>query len=233
MPSYAYVNGDGLAVISSATPNGAVEPVSNLDDAIRQVKAYLNDPTAGPKALIDALDVRIDGLDTDAIAIDTAILDIIDDIVAIQDDEKQKAIITHLGGQSITAGAGITPVQYNNEDLDSAAAFSVVTYSFTAPIAGAYMVLAQLQLSTTASAAPTDIIHQLDIFVDAASGARIRVEMGTDVADQTLHLARMFDLSLGQVIKVQYTLTVASGTMTVQVATDPRETVLQIVRVAA
>lgn len=53
--SYGYTNGDGLAVLDVTKPDGATEPVSNLDDAIKQVKAYLKDPTAGPKALIDAL----------------------------------------------------------------------------------------------------------------------------------------------------------------------------------
>jgi microcystin-dependent protein len=53
--SYAYSNGDGLAVLDPLTPNGAVEPVAILDDAIRQIKAYLKDPTVGPEALINAV----------------------------------------------------------------------------------------------------------------------------------------------------------------------------------
>lgn len=60
MPSYNYSNGDGLSVLSASTPDGATEPGSNLDDAIRQIKAYLLDPVAGVQALVDALDpVRV------------------------------------------------------------------------------------------------------------------------------------------------------------------------------
>jgi len=44
--SYAYITGDGVTVLDPATPNGAAEPVSILDDAIRQIKAYLRDDSA-------------------------------------------------------------------------------------------------------------------------------------------------------------------------------------------
>lgn len=52
---YNYSNGDGPSVLLTTEPNGATEPVSVLDQAIRQIKSYLNDPTAGPAALIAAL----------------------------------------------------------------------------------------------------------------------------------------------------------------------------------
>ena len=53
--SYNYTNGDGVAVLLPAEPNGATEPVSILDNAVRQIKAYLNDPIAGPAALLSSL----------------------------------------------------------------------------------------------------------------------------------------------------------------------------------
>lgn len=59
MADYSYTEGDGLAVIDELTPDGAVEPVSVTDDAIRQIKAYLKDATVGPKALIDALSASL------------------------------------------------------------------------------------------------------------------------------------------------------------------------------
>lgn len=58
--SYLYTDGDGLAALNKNTPNGATEPGSNLDDAIRQIKAYLLDPVAGVAALASALNpVRV------------------------------------------------------------------------------------------------------------------------------------------------------------------------------
>jgi microcystin-dependent protein len=53
--AYDYSNGDGVAVLLANEPDGASEPVSNLDDAVRQIKAYLNDPQAGPSAVTAAL----------------------------------------------------------------------------------------------------------------------------------------------------------------------------------
>ena len=55
MSSYNYTNGDGIAALDASTPDGSTEPVSVLDDALRQIKAYLLDPTKGPQALIDAI----------------------------------------------------------------------------------------------------------------------------------------------------------------------------------
>lgn len=52
---YNYTNGDGVAPLLVTEPNGATETVSILDNAIRQIKAYLNDPVAGPAALIAIL----------------------------------------------------------------------------------------------------------------------------------------------------------------------------------
>lgn len=53
--SYNYTNGDGLSALDASKPDGSTEPVSILDDAIRQIVAYLKDPIAGPKGLIDSL----------------------------------------------------------------------------------------------------------------------------------------------------------------------------------
>jgi microcystin-dependent protein len=53
--SYNYTNGDGVSVLLTTEPNGATEPVSVLDQAIRQIKAYLNDPTVGPAAILNTL----------------------------------------------------------------------------------------------------------------------------------------------------------------------------------
>lgn len=50
--SYNYTNGDGVAVLLVTEPNGDTEPVANLEDAVVQIKKYLNDPIAGPAALV-------------------------------------------------------------------------------------------------------------------------------------------------------------------------------------
>lgn len=52
--AYTYVPGDGLAVLDPTEPDGSTEAIEILDDAIRQIKAYLVDTTAGPEALLAA-----------------------------------------------------------------------------------------------------------------------------------------------------------------------------------
>lgn len=48
MPSsFTYNNGDGHAVLDSATPVGATDPVNLLDDSDQQIKKFLKDTTAG------------------------------------------------------------------------------------------------------------------------------------------------------------------------------------------
>lgn len=47
--SYTYTTGQGLAAMTASEPSGT-EPFLNLSPAIRQIKAYLNDPTVGPEA---------------------------------------------------------------------------------------------------------------------------------------------------------------------------------------
>lgn len=226
MPSYAYVNGDGLSVLDSATPNGATEQIAVVDDAIRQIKAYLKDPSVGPKALLDALTSEVDDLTT-------AVTDLTADVVALEDDNSDKVIVNRITNQSVSAGSGTQIIQFDHEEVDASLAFDPATFTFTAPRAGLYLVVVQIQVSKTASAAPTDIIHKLSIFVDAAEGASDTIEAGTDENDKVLKLTRMFDLSENQTLQMKYTLTVGSGTMTVDILGNPIQSIVQIARLAS
>lgn len=198
--AYTYNPGDPVSVLDPAEPNGATEPVSNLDNAIRQIKAYLNDPTVGPAALF-ALKLAA-----------------------------TKVVATQVSSQVIAAGAGITPVEFDNEDLDPSNEFDPVTFKFTADADGFYLVMGQVTVDVTASAAPTDIKYQLDVFVDGTSGARTVRNMGTNENTQDLPFNRGFDLSAGQTIWVKLTVTVGSGTLSVTILNDPRETIFQVVK---
>lgn len=60
--SYNYNTGDGLSALDAAEPDGSIEPVSILDQAIRQIKAYLKDTEKGPQALLDALNSNETGV---------------------------------------------------------------------------------------------------------------------------------------------------------------------------
>lgn len=233
--SYTYNPGDPVTVLVVTEPNGAVEPVSILDDAIKQIKKYLNDGTAGPKALITALTTTVTTNATTAAAANTAR---IADIAAldvrldtIEGNTGGKAIVSHPGAQSFIAGSGIAPITFDTEEVDSDGAYNPVSFTYTAPADGLYLVIAQVAVETASSTTPDDIIHQLDIFVDASSGAIKKLFVGDDENQQTLELIRTFNLTAGQTISTKYTLTVGSGALTVDLVADSRETILQISRI--
>lgn len=52
MSSYLYTNGDGLTVLDVLTPVGATDPVSDLDNAVQQIKLFLKDGVAGVARLL-------------------------------------------------------------------------------------------------------------------------------------------------------------------------------------
>lgn len=56
MALYDYTNGDGIESLDKTKPDGATEMVAILDDAIRQLKAFIRDDTAGLNALLSKPD---------------------------------------------------------------------------------------------------------------------------------------------------------------------------------
>lgn len=52
--AYNYSNGDGVGALDETLPNGSTEKILILDDAIRQIKRYLKDPSDGPDGRIDS-----------------------------------------------------------------------------------------------------------------------------------------------------------------------------------
>lgn len=62
MSSYVYFPSDGVTRLEANTPDGQSEPGPVLDEAIRQIKAYLMDSVAGPDAKISALLAQVTSL---------------------------------------------------------------------------------------------------------------------------------------------------------------------------
>lgn len=195
---YDYNNGDGVSVLLVTEPNGATEPVSNADNAIRQIKKYLNDPSVGPDGKITALQSNV-------------------------------GVIATAGAiQNFVAGAGPSVINFNVVDNDPGNDYNESTKVFVAPEDGRYLVIIAVTVDQTASAAPTDIQHQLDILVNGISGARKRVRTGADDSERTIDIVREFNLSAGQALTWNYTLTVGSGTLTMTLMNDPRESIVQV-----
>lgn len=206
---YAYTDGDGLSALDKAKPDGATEPVSNIDDAIRQIKAYMRDTVGGlakMRADVDELAATISG----------------------------KMIATKSGAQLVTAGAGASIVTFNTEAVDAANAYDPTTYKYTAPASGLYFVLASLRVSkSSATGTPTDINHKLQIFVAGIAGATQTIKSTDEDDEITIQISRMFNLSSGQTIDVRYVVTVGSGTYVAATSSDATDTIFQVVKAAA
>lgn len=213
MPDYSYNDGDGLAVINKTVPDGTVEPVSNLDDAIRQIKAYLKDATAGVakiQADVTSLTASVDtlGINYYFAAYRTTV-------------------------QSIAAGAGATILVCNQADVNPTSAFNTSTGRYTIPKAGWWIIDAYVKVTKTVSSTPTDIIHNLDLYSGGSSVATIAVRKGTDEGEVDLRLNSMHYFALNTVIDMRYTLTVGSGSMTIETSIDSRNQGIRGVRVAS
>lgn len=234
--SYVYNAGDPVTVLLVTEPNGATEPVSILDDAIKQVKKYLNDPTVGPKALITALTTTVGTNATTAAtataAVATSVTNLTTRVSTLETNMGGKAIVTHPGAQSFVQGAGIAPVTFDMEEVDSDGAFNPASYTYTAPTSGLYLVICQLALETSASAAPLDIVEQLDIFVDAASGAIKKFYAGVNEDPRTIEIIRVFNLTVGQTLSAKFQVNVSGGTITRDVIVDSRQTIFQVERLS-
>lgn len=254
MPSYAYTNGDGLAVIDKTVPNGAVEPVSSLDDALKQVKAYLKDDVAGGAkiqadvtagaASITALDGRLDDVETD---LDQAITDIaagevsiatiqgqVDSLVVTAGGSPVTCIVTMSADQARTSADALATVNYNTVALDTDSAFNVSTKIYTVPRSGLYRVTAAVTVETTASSSPTDIQHYLCVRINGVIGAAIslrRQDGGTSIC--TVEINRIFQLAITNTVEVAYEVNTASGTMTSNIRASAAESIFQISRLSA
>lgn len=212
MPDYTYSNGDGLSKLDKTVPLGT-EPVSNLDDAIRQIKAYLKDDTAGVAKLVA-------------------------DLVTIQASVSTLGVNYYFAAyrttaQSIAAGAGAQLIVCNQADVNPQTAFNTTTGRFTVPKAGWWIFSAFIRVAKTASSTPTDIKHNLDLYINGASAASLHTPMGTDESDVSLRFASQHYCAQGDVVDMRYFLTVASGSMTVETSIDPRSQGIRGVRVAS
>jgi hypothetical protein len=189
--------------LDKTTPDGAIEPVSVLDNAIKQIKAYLKDPVEGPDAKIQSF------------------------ISAV------KVVATNSGSnQQFDETEGEENVVFDVENVDANNNYNPALYKFTAPESGLYLCIASIGLAKISSTTPAGIRHQFSVYVDGTAGALAQEWRDTNDSEVVLTISRLFDLSAGQTLQARYELIMASGNFTVQLQADPRYTIFQVVRLA-
>jgi len=198
--SYSYTNGDGLSVLDKTKPNGATEQVAILDDSIRQIKAYLRDDVAGVAKIV---------------------ADITDLQASINNISSGYYFAAYnSAAQTIAAGAGATLLTMNQAPVNPQSGFSIVTGKFTVPKAGWWTMHASAKFALAASSSPTGIVHKLGLFINNAEQTEMSVARGTDTSDLWIRFSEPHYLALNDVVDLRYTLTVASGSLSVTTSTE-------------
>ena len=204
--SYTYNNGDGVSVLDTTEPNGATEPVSNLDDAIKQIKKWIRDTTsnvgaAGMQSAITALQAAVSGIPSSVVG--------------------QGAFSVGLTAQQdiVFGGAGALEgtISLNSESYDPDSAFNTTTYEFTAPYAGVYFFCASVSTTVTGGA-PSEIDHECSIYKNAADTdiAMNRVD-GTEMINGAVCVGSgLLVLAAGDKVTLHYKF-ITNGAVTVEI----------------
>jgi|SRR5690606_2036327 len=210
--AYTYTNGDGLSALDASEPNGATEPVSNLDDSIRQIKAYLKDPTGGLQKVIN----DVSSLQTQ---LGTA--------------NNRASFVAYLSTpQTANQSSGVELIEFDQETLDPDGCFNTSTSKFTAPAAGLYLFILSVRLDATSASDPVNITHRLSFYKNGSVVTTSENEAESNTAGRTYETTRMIQLAQGDTVDARYEVVTVSGTITMSVTADPIKTVFQGFRVA-
>ncbi len=177
--SYSYTNGDGLAALTPTEPDGDAEPLSNLDDAIKQVKAFLLDPVAGYAALAAS----------------------VGGIGASLTKYPFSAIMA--SPQVITGNDPDALVLFPTENYDVNNKYDAASSKFVAPVTGIYRFNVGVQIELT-TGTPTD----LSLFLLLKKNGTETIGFDTNEADETkgrtMQVVRDVYLLTGQEVTVNF-----------------------------
>lgn len=204
--SYSYTPGQGVSALVPTEPNGAVEPVSNLDDAIRQIKAFLTDNSAGWPYLVTAIGA------------------------AANAGNKNFFSAYSSANQTLVVNTD-TKLTLGLEEADPDGVFTPATSRFTAPATGWYKITASVRVDwfdyTTSTYGNFSLaLKKNGSTVVARAENNFEFFVGT-----TYMLERAISLSAGDYLELFAHYNVNAGTITCQVTADSAKTAFQGLRV--
>lgn len=204
--SYNYTNGDGVSVLLASEPNGATEPISNLDNAIRQIKAFLNDPTKGIPYFESAL-------------------------TALGSAGNRNFFSVYSSANQSISVANETKVVLGLEQADPDGVYTPATSRFTAPATGWYQFVLSLRTDWLMPSTPTGLNFSLWLkkngVIDVAAQ---EFDLGDAFDGATYSLVRSIQLNASDYIEVYASFALASGSVTLQITADSTKTSFQGIR---
>ena len=204
--SYNYTNGDGVSVLLPTEPNGATEPLSNLDNAIRQIKAFLNDPTKGIPYLEAA-------------------------IAAAASAGNRNFFSAYSNVNQTIPVSTETKVNFGLELADPDGVFNASTGRFTAPATGWYQFVVSIRTDWLSPVAPDDLILHLCLKKNGSSNvAAQEFDLDDAFGGATYNLVRAVQLNVGDYVEFYAYYYVFSGSVSLQITADWLKTTFQGIR---
>lgn len=246
--SYNYTDGDGLSALDKTEPAGS-EAASNLDDAVRQIKAYLKDATGGLAAeiaKITTLQSEVAALESSMAdlvagytnaagvnaALDAVIADAADLDVAVPVTNNRGAFLAYkTASQTVAHDAGEVAVPFPAESFDPDNAYDIANSKYVAPVTGVYQFNLQIRISCSSISSPTNIQHQLKLKRGGTIVAVTEHDVGADTDGRTYSLTTQLQLTAGNEISVFYQPAVSSGTVNFNLVHDNNKTIFQGFRI--
>lgn len=204
--SYTYTTGQGVSALVPTEPNGATEPVSNLDDAIRQIKAFLADPSAGWPFMLAAVSA------------------------AASTGNRNFFTVYSSVNQSVPIGV-YTKINFALEQADPDSVFDPTQSRFTAPATGWYRFNLSVRIDWRYTEPFTDLTLHLRLKKsDGSYPAASEQDLETSDSGITYTLTRTIYLTAGQYVEPYIYYSVDSGTMGMQLTADAARTAFQGIR---
>ena len=200
--SYSYTTGQGVSALVASEPNGATEPVSNLDDAIRQIKSFLLDTNAGWPWVLNQL--------------------------AMTANAGNKNFFSAYSSSNQTIPVATeTKVAMGLEQADPDSVFDPSTSRFTAPATGWYKFTVSVRVDWLTPVGLTTGLINLKLKKNGSSNVAVSEENLSIFQGFTYMIERSIQLNSGDYIELYAFYSLAAGTVTFQLTSDVTKTVFQ------
>lgn len=217
MSDYSYTNGDGLTKLDVSTPVGAAEPISVLDDAIRQIKAFLKDTSAGyayQVAQIAALGSSITALQA-----------------AVGSAGSRNFFSSYSNAhQTISTPSTAMKINFGLELADPDGCYNNTTSRFIAPATGWYRFILSTRVDWLSPSTPVGLTYAIMLHKNGVEVAAQEFELGTNYVGTTNALPRTISLNVGDYVEAYASYGLASGSITMQITADNNKTCFQGIR---
>lgn len=202
---YSYTNGDGVSVLLVNEPDGDTEPVSNLDDAIKQIKLFLNDPKAGWPYMLTALGI------------------------AANAGNKNFFSAYSNANQTIPATTE-TKVAMGLEQADPDSVFDPSTSRFTAPVTGWYKFTVSIRVDWLSAAGVTTGVFHIKLKKNGSVNVAASETNLSSFDGATYSIERSVSLNAGDYVELFAYYMLDTGTVVCQLTSDITKTAFQGLR---